>query len=104
MKPILKRSKLQVKPSPIHGYGVFAESDFQPQDVIEECYALPVTEKNPGFNDYNFLCGSHRVFPLGFGVIYNHSEQFNAACTYYADTQIFVVHAVRLIQRGKKYF
>tara|TARA_B100000575_G_C23105922_1_gene638350 strand:+ start:756 stop:1313 length:558 start_codon:yes stop_codon:yes gene_type:complete len=70
------------------GYGVFATSDFKKGDIIEKCYCIPVVEKFkdvPSFlKDYTFdyppkpKKAEMQVLPLGYGCIYNHSNENNA--------------------------
>lgn len=58
----------------VKGYGVFTNNFISIGSIIETCYCLKVS----GFewDDYSF--GDPKVLPLGFGAIYNHSDNANA--------------------------
>lgn len=71
-----------VQPSPVHGLGVFAAKDFSSGEIIEKCplLKLDVHEKNPLLVDYRFWweVDGKRMFyvlALGYGSLYNHSNQ-----------------------------
>ena len=95
-------SKLIVKKSPIHGYGVFANQDFQPGDIIEECYSLLADSKNTDFKNYYFQAADKIAIPLGFGCIYNHSNQPNANYGFDVESSLIIFSAHLPIQRGEE--
>jgi len=87
MKTLKSPIKVEVRTSPIHGYGVFAKEDIYKDEIIEECYLLTIPFKLGEFNsfliNYKFNYPSsgdvkEYVIPLGFGSIYNHSNSNNA--------------------------
>lgn len=81
MKPQLTCARLVVKKSPISGYGVFADQTIPAGDTIEESYAIPVFNQEPELANYYFgLEGDERLhmLSLGYGSIYNHSDNPNA--------------------------
>lgn len=96
-------NKLIVKKSPIHGYGVFADTDIQPNEIIEECYTLTLND-NDDLNNYLFSWKDKFAIPLGFGCIYNHAPQPNAKYTMDENTSLFIVKANRLIKKGEEIF
>lgn len=84
---IQRNTKLQIRKSPIHGWGVFACENINEGEVIEECpiLRLPVQrgETNYTLIDYTFVFPKgenwkNHVIALGYGSLYNHSENYNA--------------------------
>tara|TARA_B100001093_G_scaffold471183_1_gene493244 strand:+ start:470 stop:868 length:399 start_codon:yes stop_codon:yes gene_type:complete len=83
-------NNLYVKWTEEKGYGVFSEQPIFKGQLIERCYCIktgtPHTPGSADLMDYVFnypkdcdinVDGQH-VLPLGFGCIYNHSEDNNA--------------------------
>ena len=75
-------SKIEVKSSPIHGLGVFAKDFIKKGEVIEECPVITVTKIETTISNilirYRFLYPVsdpiEHCIPLGYGCIYNHSD------------------------------
>lgn len=68
-----------MKQSSTHGLGVFAGQTIKPRQMIEECYALVVDEKeNDDLANFYFGNDETTILPLGYGAIYNHSCRPNA--------------------------
>lgn len=55
------------------GYGVFTREAIPSDTLIEVCYCIPASTYQ--WEDYVF--GDPRVLPLGYGSIYNHSDDAN---------------------------
>ncbi|SRR5579883_534998 len=107
MKSKLFQHKITVKKSPIHGYGVFAEVDLQPEELIEECHALKIREDVRDLEDYLFDCTNESedwCLLLGYGSIYNHSDQPNAYFFFDDASQLMIFKASRFIPRGEEIF
>lgn len=102
MKRTLVSSKLQVKASPIHGYGVFAAEDIAAKAIIEECYALLFQKAVDPFNSFFFGINQYSVLALGFGSIYNHSNNPNAFIDYDPERSIVFFSALRSIKAGEE--
>ena len=73
---------IEIKPSPIHRYGVFAKKDIAPKKVIEECPVILFnklkTEHLDAITDRAFSWDDNsRCLALGYGCMYNHSQQPN---------------------------
>lgn len=106
MKPQLNRSKIIVKKSPIHGYGVFADQNFTPGEVIEEAYTLIVNYKEMDLLDYYFGLekdvNKKTLLPLGYACIYNHSEQHNAVFKFDIENKLTIFKAIRKIKPGEE--
>jgi SET domain-containing protein len=98
-----------VKPSRIHGLGVFAGKNFEKGQVIEECYTLKMDWdeiKNTILSKYVFNYKGNTVsLMLGNGSIYNHSSTPNVEHTWSDDEQTIVeFSAIRNINKGEELF
>lgn len=104
----LSRQPISVRPSLVHGYGVFADADIAPGQLIEECHVLKC-EKQGLLNDYVFgvydeRYVDHHVIPLGYGAIYNHSPEPNAYHKLDIENFRLNIHAVKPIKRGDEIY
>jgi len=78
--------KCEIKESLGKGLGVFATDFIQKGELIEECYliTLPLPPEHQNIlEDYRFNYPqgknpTEQVLPLGYGCIYNHSNDNNA--------------------------
>ena len=64
--------KIEIRKSPLHGYGVFAKDDITKGELLEECYYLEV--EWGGDVDryyYELTIDKKKVISLGFGSMYN---------------------------------
>lgn len=104
MKSQLLRGKLVLKKSKIHGYGVFADQEFYPDSVIEECHTLLLKENKGVLANYCFAnpTGGEYLFPLGYGAIYNHHPTPNAHLFYDNDYRCLTVKALQPIKTGEE--
>ena len=105
MKPTLYQTKLIVKKSPTHGYGVFAGKTIKKGEIIEKCYII-ISKKggDKALEDFYFDAkGKYAVF-LGFGSIYNHSDDPNADYRVSVTNRIATFKATRTIPKGKEIF
>jgi len=119
--------KVEVRKSPIHGYGVFAKELIEAEELIEECRLLKLGYRanynhDPVLKDYVWggkddgeqtrLHGVNQYLALGFGVLYNHADQPNTIQHLNFETEIMTIKARQTIQKdeeifvtyGKKYF
>lgn len=80
-------TKVYIDKSPVHGWGVFAKTDIEENEVIEECtiLTLPINkgEVSPLLIDYRFNWPQgndfeEQVIGLGYASLYNHSQNPNA--------------------------
>lgn len=103
-------TKIEIKESPGKGYGVFAIEDIEENEIIEECHLLKVyNSENPSevLEDYVFSWPKggpwiESVIPLGYGCIYNHSENPNANWKDHPDTKAFQFFARKKILTGEE--
>jgi SET domain-containing protein len=104
MKSKLFQNKIIVRKSSIHGYGVFAEKSVKKGEIVEECYALLTRVEDDILGDYYFYIRGKNGLLLGYGSIYNHSEDPNVEYNYIPKHQIMVFKANRPIKKGEELF
>ena len=104
-------TKIEIKESVGKGYGVFAIDVIEAGEIIEECHllTLPITKRESStlLQDYRFCWPvspdwQEHVIPLGYGCIYNHSDNNNAYWQYHPDTKAFQFVAKRRILPGEE--
>lgn len=71
-------NKIAVKKSRRHGYGVFAEKTIKKGEKIEECYFILTKGDDVLLEDFYFYADRKYAVLLGYGSIYNHSDEPNA--------------------------
>lgn len=119
--------KIEARKSPVHGYGIFARENIEAGELIEECRLLKFGHRgnynnDPVLRDYAWggkndgeqtkLHGPTQYIALGFGSLYNHSDQPNTIQKLDFNTEIMTIKARQLIIKdeelflsyGKKYF
>lgn len=103
----LRRKKLIVQASAIHGYGVFAAEEIAAGEIIEECYALkkpkPIFAEDP-WADYVFGTPKKVLLPLGFGPIYNHANEPNATYKIAVTKSLVTFSALKPIKVGEEIY
>lgn len=113
MVTLISPKKVEVRTSPIHGYGVFAIDKINKGEIIEECHLLVIPFKLGEFNsfliNYKFNYPSigkieEYVIPLGNGCIYNHSENNNAFWRTNEEHKTFEFIAIRDIEIGEEVY
>lgn len=97
----LMKSLLSIRPSPIHGYGVFADEDIAADAVIEECPALTLQTQEE-LRNYTFNVDSKNGLLLGYGSLYNHSNSPNAAYAYSPQHNTMVFTARKPIKKDEE--
>ena len=110
---MIHNSKVYVDKSPVHGWGVFAKEDIMEGEVFEECpvLTLPIEkgEVTSLLIDYRFNWPQggeweEQVFPLGYGGLYNHSENANAYWISNLENKTFQFISHREIKKGEEIF
>jgi len=109
---LIFNSKIELRKSPIHGWGVFAKDDIQSNEILEEVpfLILPINKGDVSslFIDYrfNFPSGDwkYQVLPLGFACYYNHSN--DASASWYTDeeNEIYIFKTNRVIKKDEEIF
>lgn len=106
MKTKLFINEIYVKKSRIHGYGVFAGKKIRKGELIEECcFILNKCEDN-NIIDFLFQAKKGRKYALllGYGSLYNHSDNDNAEYVLNLKTKIARFRASRTIQKDEEIF
>ena len=105
--------KVYVDKSPIHGWGVFAKEDIMEGEVFEECpiLTLPIDkgEITSLLIDYRFNWPQgndfeEQVVALGYGSLYNHSDNANSFWISDLENRTFKFISNREIKKGEEIF
>ena len=105
--------KIYVDKSPIHGWGVFAKEDIMEGEVFEECpvLTLPIEkgEITSLLVDYRFNWPQgndfeEQVVTLGYGSLYNHSNNANAHWVSDLENRTFKFISNREIKKDEEIF
>lgn len=113
-------NKIQIKKSPVHNYGIFANEDIQEGELIEEVRLLRLGWRakyngDPVIKDYvwtnnNCMCkdcqihGPHQYIALGYGSIYNHSDNQNTIVNLDFKNEIMTIKAKTIIPKDSEIF
>lgn len=107
-------SKIRLGPSTLSGAGrgVFATAAIQAGELIESCPVIALKDvrdreklRRTGLINYYFLWGDKRDRPaicLGFGSLYNHSYEPNAAYKKFIEQEQMDFFALKDIQAGEE--
>jgi len=98
---------VRVRPSTVHGYGVFATKKFLPGDVIEECPLIMLKKSEPIFvlNDFAFKWNDDfHALALGYGSLYNHANDNNTKHYHDHDRRLLIFKAKKTIYPGDEIF
>jgi len=106
---LYRSRKIYVDDSPIHGRGVFASELIKKDEIIEECHHIivPASKYTPILHEHFFSWpkGNSNQFSicLGFGSIFNHSDEaFNADWETDVTNNKFIFFATRNILPGEE--
>ena len=114
MGTLIYSSKIEVKKSPIHGYGVFAKENVKKGEILEECHFMSLPRNNKYLNsfvqlsnlaNFVFVFPKGRNFrewawPLGNGCIYNSSPHPNADWEIDEERRLFIFKSIKNIEEG----
>lgn len=95
---------IYVKKSPPQGYGVFAGKKIRKGELIEECYFILSKGGDKAMEDFYFDAQGKNALFLGYGSIYNHSDDPNADYIINIKKRITTIRAERTIQKGEEIF
>ncbi len=104
MKNKLFLNKIYVKKSPPQGYGVFAGKKLRKGELIEECYFILSKGGDKAMDDFYFDAKGKNALFLGYGSIYNHSDDANADYVLNLKKRTTTIRADRTIQKGEEIF
>lgn len=103
-KPLFQNA-IFVKKSSTHGFGVFAGKTIRKGQKIEECYTIFSRRGgNRQLEDYYFDADGKYALLMGFGSIYNHSDDCNADYKINQKTRVTTLTAERTIKKGEEIF
>lgn len=118
----LRRAPVQVRPSERGGRGVFAMKPIRSGALIEECPIVVIAAHVPELDDYAVRWDDHGengahddgtlALALGYGAVYNHSDEPNAYWETERSRSLLIVWAARdiaadeeiVISYGPKWF
>ena len=101
--------KIYLDKSPIHGLGVFASQPIKTGEIVEVCPVIDLgmspNESSTILIHYRFnwpqgINPEKQVIPIGFGMIYNHSNTPNASWRSNFENTSFEFYAVKDINPG----
>lgn len=111
---------VEIRRSPVHGYGIFAKKMIEEGEMIEQMKLLRLGWRSnylhdPVLKDYvwaNKHCtcddcqahGSPQYIALGLGSLYNHSDQPNTEQTLDFNAEIMTIRAKQPIAEGQEIF
>jgi SET domain-containing protein len=110
---MIHNPKVYTDKSPIHGWGVFAKEDIMEGEVFEECpiLTLPIDkgEITSLLIDYRFNWPQgndfeEQVVALGYGSLYNHSDNANSFWISDLENRTFKFISNREIKKGEEIF
>jgi len=104
--------KLEVRDSPVHGRGVFANQDIEENVVVEESHLIDSGLKIESFahsqvmNNYFWGTndGERYLISLGLASVFNQSEKPNLKFEYIVDENIYRFTTTRLIHKNEELF
>jgi len=112
MKSVLYQNpNIELRLSPIHGYGVFAKNDILSGSVLEESSFINIPDGAK--SDYVFwyprggtansehIVKSH-VVVFGYASLYNHADNANATWVTDINNEIFVFYAQSDIKKNEE--
>ena len=97
--------------SSVHGFGIFADKDYNVGDTLELCYYLVTDDSDMNdtcvLHDYVFSTPNEEeeyLVPLGNAMIYNHSSEPNAEWEIHDDNNFIRFKAIKFIKKGEEIF
>ena len=120
MQEVGHHQPIEVRRSPIHGWGVFAKERIPadvlietapgvliPEEILSMCYYLVMADGMPAkdlqLDQYGIWWADGKVFiPLGWGGLYNHSEEPSAAFVENKENQTLGIRSLREIAPGEE--
>mgnify|MGYP003126976180 FL=1 len=97
--------------SSVHGFGVFADKDYNIGDTLELCYYLVTDDSDINdtciLHDYVFSTPNEEeeyLVPLGNAMMYNHSTDPNAEWEIHEDNNFVRFKALKNIAKGEEIF
>lgn len=105
-------TNIVIKESPIHGLGVFATKKIKSGTTIEVCSIIDtdidITKPSEILDRYRFNWPQGTTTPTmlvvttGYGMLYNHSENPNAAWKSNFENKTFEFYSIKDIEKGEE--
>lgn len=103
-------SKIEMRRSSIHGWGIFAKEFISSGEILEEepFLIIPMSpnESSSLFIDYRYnfprTNSKYQVIVFGFSCIYNHSNDPNAKWETDEENNIFIFSATKNIEKDEE--
>lgn len=110
--PIQPPTKVYLDKSSVHGWGVFAKSKIEKDEIIEECVIIDMgigKSVSPILIDYRFNWPQFtedyiQVVATGFSMMYNHNSEANANWRSNLENKTFEFYATKNIEPGEEVF
>lgn len=114
MKSVLYQNpNIEVRKSPVHGYGVFAKQNLPADIILEETPFISVPNGIAADYVFAFPRGGtppeeaegipkEHVLPFGYACIYNHSDTPNASWSTKVKEKLFVFFTLREIKKDEE--
>jgi hypothetical protein len=96
-----------VLPSPVHGLGVFAGSDFHERQLVEICRVVPLRRvpDHTGLWEHQLAWTDEcDAIASGGALFYNHSDTPNVRMIRHLEENVIKVVAIREIRYGEEMF
>jgi hypothetical protein len=112
---LFQSPSIEIRKSPIHGYGIFASDDLPANTIIEEVPFMEVTlgvlyqfsYLYPKFDtpEFDKYCVRPRIaIPHGFACLYNHSDNCNVTWATDTKNELFIFSTIRDIVKDEELF
>ncbi len=92
--------------SPVHGWGVFARCNLEPQQLVEECVAFELSNEYPDVLAHYRLAwtDAYDAMASGSANLYNHSDDPNVEFKNNIEQKTITVRAIKAIAAGEELF
>ena len=123
MDKLYKSNKIEVRKSPVHGWGVFAKEDIEKGELLEECHFIPTWNNAcENINKYKFVYPSYKkgmdveqweldmkfqAVCLGYGGIYNNNKnekEVNVKYDWEKDRVLLIFTSTKRVKKDEELF
>lgn len=115
---LYRNPKIGVRPSEVHGWGVFANSDIKAGELLEECHGLIVNPEEYKIlmrykikpvlcNMFSINTSNHLqsfMLPYGFGCMYNSSLESSVIAEFDSGRRLMIFKSIRDVTEGSELF
>lgn len=112
--------KISLRTSPIHGHGIFSNTEISEGELIEEAKLLKLSWRTNIIQDSvlvnyawaNMTCkcdqcqkqGAEQYIALGYGSIYNHAKNPNTVINLDFETETMQIYSSKIIEKDEEIF